>query len=177
MQFIFIGLLIKLGAAPAHQWVPDVYAGASLKITFLFATFIKTLLFFLFWRFAINLNSSGEIEIAAGLSVIIGCYYSLRQKEIKRFLAYSSITHTGFLLMGDILSAGLYLLLYIIAVILFFSVLFEYRIKENLNNDIFYLTDLRYLNIADRPLHSLFLIVSLASMAGLPPFGGFYAKF
>jgi proton-translocating NADH-quinone oxidoreductase chain N len=174
---IFIGFLIKLGAAPVHQWVSDVYSGAPLKITLLFSTFIKALLFIVFWRFAILFNTGGEVELAAGLSVLVGCYYTLKQKEVKRFLAYSSITHTGFLLLGDIISSSFYLSVYIFSVVLFFSVLFEYRLNSNLNSDVVYLTDLRYLDLRSRPLHAFFIMVSLVAMAGLPPLGGFYVKF
>jgi NADH-quinone oxidoreductase subunit N len=117
------------------------------------------------------------VELAAGLSVLVGCYYTLKQKEVKRFLAYSSITHTGFLLLGDIISSSFYLTIYIFSVVLFFSVLFEYRLNTNLNSDVVYLTDLRYLDLRSRPLHAFFIMVSLIAMAGLPPLGGFYIKF
>jgi NADH:ubiquinone oxidoreductase subunit 2 (subunit N) len=85
--------------------------------------------------------------------------------------------HTGFLLMADATSVGFYLAMYIISVVLFFSVLFEYRLANNLESDIVYLTDLRYLSLRDRPLHALFIIIALVSMAGIPPLGGFYIKF
>lgn len=120
--------------------------------------------------------TGGEVELAATLSVVIGCYYALRQKEIKRFLAYSSIVHTGFLLMADLVTSVLYLFIYTISTVLFFSVLLELS-TEHKKTDITYLTDLRYLNLRDRPLHGFFILVSLVSMAGIPPLGGFYIKF
>jgi NADH-quinone oxidoreductase subunit M len=176
-QFLFVGFLIKLGGAPVHQWVPDVYSGSPLKITFLFSSFIKVLLFVVFWRFGLFLNTGGEVEFASGLSVLVGCYYTLKQKEVKRFLAYSSITHTGFLLLGDFITSGLYLFIYVVAIILFFSILFEYKLNKGVENDIVYLTDLRYLSIHNRPFHAFLVVVALVAMAGLPPLGGFYIKF
>jgi NADH-quinone oxidoreductase subunit N len=171
---LLIGLLIKMGAAPVHQWVPDVYSGSPLHITFLFSTFIKAVLLVIFWRLSLSINSGGEVEFCAVASLVVGCFYTLRQKEVKRFLAYSSIVHMGFLLAGDIVSSVFYLLVYIVALILFFTVLVQY--KTSSGNDIVFLTDLRYLNIAERPLCAISISISALSMAGMPPFGGFFIK-
>lgn len=174
---IFIGLLIKIGAAPLHFWVPDVYTGAPLRITLIFSTLVKVVLLFVFWRISYFFNPGGEVELAAIASIIVGCYYALKQKEVKRFLAYSSIVHTGFLLLVDAASSILYLIIYVVATLLFFSVLQEWNAINRPGKDIFFMSDLRSINIRDYPLHSIFLIVSLMTMAGLPPFGGFYIKF
>jgi NADH-quinone oxidoreductase subunit N len=169
---ILLGFLIKLGAAPLHQWIADVYSGVPLFVTAFYATFVKSVLFILFLQFATSFASVKEIEYAALLSLAIGCFGALRQVEIKRFLAYSSITHTGYLLMGDLTSSYVYLITYVAASILFFSVL----LSLNLNSKEFiYLFDLRYIGHSNQ-LARIVLIIALASMAGLPPFAGFYGK-
>jgi NADH-quinone oxidoreductase subunit N len=98
---------------------------------------------------------------------------TLRQVEIKRFLAYGSITHVGFLLSGDLLSSFTYLASYLAASFLFFTILLQLRLN---NKEIIYLSDLRFLNRSSGQSYRTFLVVSLASMAGLPPFAGFYGK-
>lgn len=147
----------------------------------LFSTFVKAVLLLVFWRIAIQTGLGGETELAAIISIIVGCYYALRQKEIKRFLAYSSIVHTGFLLLADVVSSILYLIIYIISSVLFFSVLSEFKLSGGASiskneSDIIYLTDLRYINFRDQPVYAVFAFIALASMAGIPPFGGFYIK-
>lgn len=172
-SLVLLGFLIKLGAAPLHQWIVDVYAGVPLFITAFYATFVKLVLFILFLRFATNFISTKEIEYAAIFSLVVGCFGTLRQVEIKRFLAYSSITHTGYLLMGDLSTAYVYLVTYLLASLLFFSVLINLQLNLK---EVIYLTDLRFLGQAKSQLSRVVLTVSLASMAGLPPFAGFYGK-
>lgn len=170
--FIILGFLIKLGAAPTHQWVVDVYSGVSLSVTLFYATFVKAVLFLLFLQFAVILIEAKEVEYAAVLSIVVGCFGALRQVEIKRFLAYSSITHTGYLLMGDLIASYVYLITYLLASFLFFSVLLNTKLN---NKELLYLADLRFIGQSSQ-LHRAALVVSLASMAGLPPFAGFYGK-
>jgi len=146
----------------------------------IFSTFVKAILFLVFWRIATSANTGGETELAAALSIIVGCFYALRQKEIKRFLAYSSIAHTGFLLLGDVVSSALYLVVYLISTILFFSILLEVNLQTESRSsadDVIYLMDLKFFGaLHNRPLSVFFALVALASMAGIPPFGGFYIK-
>jgi NADH-quinone oxidoreductase subunit N len=169
---ILLGFLIKLGAAPLHQWIADVYSGAPLFVTAFYATFVKLVLFILFLQFATSFVSAKEIEYAALLSLIVGCFGALRQVEIKRFLAYSSITHTGYLLIGDLTSTYVYLITYMVASILFFSVLLNFNLNSK---EFIYLFDLRYIGQSSQ-LARVGLVTALASMAGLPPFAGFYGK-
>lgn len=172
-SFILFGFLIKLGAAPLHQWIADVYAGVPLFITAFYSIFVKLVLFILFLKFAINFASSKEIEFAALLSLIVGCFGTLRQVEIKRFLAYGSIAHTGYLLMGDLTATYVYLATYILASFVFFSVLLNIKLN---NQEFTYLADLRFVGQSSNLLDRTILVVVLASMAGLPPFAGFYGK-
>lgn len=170
---ILLGFLVKLGAAPMHQWVADVYSGAPIFITAFYSTFIKLVLFVLFLRFATSFTSTKEIEYAAIFSLIIGCFGTLRQVEVKRFLAYSSITHTGYLLMGDLTAAYVYLVTYLLASLMVFSVLINLKLNSK---EVIYLTDLRFVGQLNTPMPRVILTTSLASMAGLPPFAGFYGK-
>lgn len=171
-SMILIGLLIKLGAAPLHQWVADVYAGSHLIITTYFSTFAKYIIFILLAVLALHFNNNNIINIFALLSLVIGTFMTVRQTEIKRFLAYSSITHVGFMLIGDIISSYVYILTYICSSLLFFSVLL---FSQRNNKEFIYFSDISILK--NNGLWSpMLLTVSLISMAGLPPFSGFYGK-
>lgn len=172
-SLILGGFLIKLGAAPLHQWVADVYAGVPLFITAFYATFVKLVLFILFLGFATSFVSVKEVEFASLTSLVVGCFGTLRQVDVKRFLAYGSIAHTGYLLMGDLTATYTYLATYILASFLFFSVLLNTRLN---GREIVHLSDLRFIGQSENLLDRSILVIALASMAGLPPFGGFYGK-
>jgi NADH-quinone oxidoreductase subunit N len=170
---ILSGFLIKLGAAPIHQWVPDVYAGVSTVITAFYSLIVKFILFILFLDWAIVFNNSLEIEYVSLLSIIIGCFGTLRQVEIKRFLAYGSITHMGYLLMGDLISSWMYITVYLLASFLFFSVILNLKLN---GQELMYLQDIRFVGQSLSPWDRFLLIIAVSSMAGLPPFAGFYGK-
>jgi NADH-quinone oxidoreductase subunit N len=170
---ILIGLLIKLGVAPTHQWVPDVYAGVNIFVTSFYSIFIKFVLYMLFLYVSFQFVSNFEIEFAAALSLLIGCFGTLRQVEIKRFLAYGSITHIGFLLIGDYVASIIYLASYVLASLAFFSVLLSLRVN---GSEFTYISDLRLIASSKSQWDRLIIVLSLASMAGLPPFAGFYGK-
>lgn len=107
------------------------------------------------------------------LSLIVGCFMSINQTEIKRLLAYSSIVHVGFLLMGDAQSSLVYLFTYLAGSLLLFAALLQVRIS---GQELIYLNDLRYVrNSSSRVIAAL--VIALSSSAGLPPFAGFYGKF
>lgn len=170
---IILGLLIKLGAAPLHQWVADVYAGAPMVITNYYSTVVKFIVFVIFIRIAYFVNVGDLLTNIAIVSLLVGCYFSLRQQEIKRLLAYSSIVHVSFLLMGDISSGLTYILVYIIASLLTFSILASIRIN---GQELVYLNDLKHIRKGSL-FNTALLIIAFASMAGLPPFAGFFGKF
>jgi NADH-quinone oxidoreductase subunit N len=104
--FIFIGLFFKIGAAPFHLWLPDVYEGAPTNITLFFATvpklaFLSILIRFIFDVLGdISIFFSNIFLIISILSILIGSFASVQQVKIKRLLAYSSISHIGFILLG-----------------------------------------------------------------------------
>jgi NADH-quinone oxidoreductase subunit N len=159
--------------APTHQWVPDVYAGVNMFVTSFYSIFIKFVLYMLFLYVSFQFVSNFEIEFAAALSLLIGCFGTLRQVEIKRFLAYGSITHIGFLLIGDHTASIIYLASYVLASLAFFSVLLSLRVN---GSEFTYISDLRLIASSKSQWDRVIIVLSLASMAGLPPFAGFYGK-
>jgi len=138
-----VGFLLKLGAAPLHQWVADVYTGAHLFITALFATAVKLVLFVVFCRIAYQFSGGSLISFFAVSSLVVGTFLTIKQTEIKRFLAYSSIVHVGFLLIGDLSSGFVYVFTYILSSLLFFSVILT--VQNSSSKEPVYLTDLRVL--------------------------------
>jgi NADH-quinone oxidoreductase subunit N len=81
--------------------VPDVYSGVDTVITAFFSVYVKFILIVIFIRLATFINVDFIIEAAAISSILLGTLLAIRQLEIKRFIAYSAITHTGFMLLGD----------------------------------------------------------------------------
>ena len=183
--FILIGILFKIGAAPFHFWLPDVYEGSPNNITAFFAivpkiSFIGILIRFYFDIFS-DISFFFEIffYIISILSMFIGSLASLQQKKIKRLLAYSSISHVGFILIG--FTSNLYnnisfILLYIIIYIIMSINLWTCYISLNINNKpTKYLTDLSNLYTINKLL-SIIFILNIFSLAGIPPLAGFFSK-
>lgn len=183
--FIVIGLLFKIGVAPFHFWLPDVYEGAPNNITAYFAivpkiAFIGILIRFFFDVFYhISFFFEFFFYITALLSMLIGSLSALQQKKIKRLLAYSSISHVGFILIGftsNLLNNIPHILLYILIYIIMSINLWTSYISLNVNHKpIKYLTDLSGLyNINN--LISIILVLNVFSLAGIPPLAGFFSK-
>src|SRR3954464_1467714 len=107
-------------------------------VTAFYSIFVKFVLYVLFLRYSFLFVSSYELEYASALSLIVGCFGTLRQVEIKRFLAYSSITHTGFLLIGDFTASIVYLASYVLASLAIFSILLVLNINKS---EFVYLSD------------------------------------
>ena len=189
--FLLVGLLFKLGSAPFHMWVPDVYEGVPTSITTFFAvvpkvimvSFILKLLCYSFydlvviWKFVIG--------ICCIFSVIIGTFSAMYQRKLKRFLAYSSISHVGYMLLGlTIGSQGgatmtlLYVIVYAIMSLNIWSIVLSLNsssLKGSKFLRIQYLSELNILTNRN-PALGFSLIISLFSMAGVPPLIGFWAK-
>ncbi len=188
MFFVMFGLLFKISAVPFHMWSPDVYEGAPTSITILFAIVPKVAVFIVFSRLfyfvfydLISIWQNVIITVSF-LSIVVGTFGALRQYRIKRFLAFSSITHVGYLLIGfstgtfEGLSAiFFYLLIYIIMSLNIWSVVILLEVYRKKNIRLKYLTDLQSLS-KNNPVLSLTLLLNLFSMAGVPPLAGFYAK-
>jgi len=188
MLFIMFGILFKMSAAPFHMWSPDVYEGSPTSVTILFAVVPKIGLFVVFSRLLFftfyDLISVWQnvIIVVSFLSIIIGTFGALRQYRIKRFLAFSSITHVGYLLIG--FSTGtfeglgaifFYLIIYVVMSLNIWAVVILLEIRRKKNIRLKYLTDLQNLS-RNNPVLSITLLVNLFSMAGVPPLAGFYAK-
>jgi NADH:ubiquinone oxidoreductase subunit 2 (subunit N) len=188
---ICVSLFIKLSIAPFHYWSLDVYEGSPNTTTFFFAVVPKISLFVLLMRLCyISFYSifTNDFQIyffgLAVLSVFVGSLGGLEQRKLKTLLAYSSISHTGYLLLSFSTGNGegvqmmfYYLMIYMISGLSFWSVyLFLIQKRDvyfNKNNK--ELGDLVLLNQSN-PMLALILAMTLFSMAGIPPIVGFLAK-
>ena len=184
---IFFAFFFKISAFPCHVWVADVYEGIWSPITVFFAIVLKSclVLFFLRILFDVFLNiliifKPLFIVVSLG-SMIVGSFGALKQVRIKRFLAYTSISQIGFILLGVSsgnllgLSASLmYLMLYIVMNILFFAIFLNIE-HIVLNKNVVYLSDLYGISHYTKEAGK-HLALTILSMAGLPPLGGFIGK-
>ncbi|MBD1172137.1 NADH-quinone oxidoreductase subunit NuoN [Pelagibacterales bacterium SAG-MED05] len=186
MVFILVGLAFKVSAVPFHMWTPDVYEGAPTSITNYFAVVPKVaglalLIKFMLVPFSNILLEWQTILIFISIaSMILGAVAAIVQKNIKRLLAYSSIGHIGYALAGVATgevsgyeSSIIYISIYVIMNIGAFSCLYllkkDGQYKENIS-------DLSGIS-KKHPLLSISFLIILFSMAGVPPLGGFFAKF
>jgi NADH-quinone oxidoreductase subunit N len=186
MVFILVGLAFKVSAVPFHMWTPDVYEGAPTSITSYFAVVPKAaglavLIKFMFIPFS-NILSEWQIIIIfiSIASMILGAVAAIGQKNIKRLLAYSSIGHVGYALAGvatgnisGYQSAIVYISIYIIMNIGIFSCLYLLKKDEEYKENI---SDLSGVS-KKHPLLAISFLIILFSLAGIPPLGGFFAKF
>ena len=185
--FVVVAIMFKIGAAPFHMWVPDVYEGVPTIVTAFFAIVPKIAIFSLLVRLQLslfyeNLVFTQEIFVyAAILSITIGTLGALYQTKLKRLLAYSAISHVGFLLLGfvsfnnwSIFSLFFYLIIYIIISINIFTVLLVLRKIDN-NLKFKKINELVIL-FKSNPLLAINFCLILFSIAGIPPLVGFYSK-
>jgi NADH-quinone oxidoreductase subunit N len=180
--FILIALLFKLAAAPFHMWAPDVYEGSPMIVTAFFAIVPKIatlgLLYqLLFGPFAsLFLLIKPFVLFSALLSIIVGSLGAINQTKLKRLVAYSAISHMGFMLLGigtgvinGLLATFIYICIYIITS---FNT-FAFLLSLNSPTYISQLTGLSRYN----PILALTFVFSLFSMAGVPPLAGFFSKY
>jgi NADH-quinone oxidoreductase subunit N len=180
---VTIGMLFKIAAVPFHFWAPDVYEGSPTLTTALMSTLAKVVaiatLYKLLTALHADVNYSFQIIIVviSIASMTVGNIMALRQTNVKRMLAFSGISHAGFMLMTLLslsTSAGsllYYTTAYSLAGIAAFSVII-YVCKNRENEDIVNFHGLGKTN----PLLAAILTASLLSMAGIPIFAGFFAK-
>lgn len=178
------GMLFKVAAVPFHFWAPDVYEGSPALTTALMSTLAKVTAMAALYKLVMELNVpysavfSTVIAVVSIASMTVGNIMALRQINVKRMLAFSGISHAGFMLMtllGNKDMAGTllyYTTAYALAGIAAFSVLL-YVCKNKDNEDIYNFNGLGKTN----PLLAAMLTASLLSMAGIPIFAGFFAKF
>ena len=184
--FILVGLSFKVSAVPFHMWAPDVYQGSPTSVTIFFAILPKIAAITVFIRFLyipfVNMIDQWQIIIiflSIG-SMVFGSVAAIGQKNLKRLMAYSSISHMGFALAGlsvgtnqGIQSAITYISIYLLMNLSFFSCMFMMK-KENLYYE--NIEDLSGLS-KNHPILSLSFLIVLFSLAGIPPLAGFFAKF
>jgi len=185
LVFVVVGLAFKLGAVPFHMWVPDVYHGAPTSVTLFIGSAPKLAAFALFMRLLVGgleglaPHWQQMLMILSVLSLATGNILAIAQTNIKRMLAYSTIAHMGFFLLG-ILAAGpngyssamFYILIYAVMSLAAFGVVLLLS-REGFESD--RLEDFRGLNKRN-PWYAFLMLLVMFSMAGVPPMVGFYAK-
>ena len=187
LVFIVAGLGFKLGAVPFHMWVPDVYHGAPTAVTLLIGSAPKLAAFAFVMRLLVTgLGADFLVEqwqwmliIMAVLSLAIGNVTAIAQTNLKRMLAYSTISHMGFLLLGVLsgsidgyASAMFYVVVYVLMNLgTFGMILLLSRAGFEADN----LDDFKGLNQRS-PWYAAVMLMLMLSMAGVPPMVGFYAK-
>jgi len=184
--FLTAGLAFKVSAVPFHMWTPDVYEGAPTPITAFFAVAPKVAALLLFCRAmvvpfsAIVAEWQQIVVFIAVLSMLLGAFAAIWQTNIKRLMAYSSIGHVGFALLG--LAAGtpegvkgvlIYLVIYLAMNAGTFACILCMRVKSGPVEGVNDLAGLA----RTHPLLALALAIFMFSMAGVPPLAGFFAKF
>jgi NADH-quinone oxidoreductase subunit N len=187
MIFLTCGLLFKLGAAPFHMWLPDVYEGAPSSVTTLFAVTPKLALIGVFIRLLyVPFYDLFEwwqqmIIITSATSMIIAAFAALYQKRIKRFIAYSSIGHVGYILIGvscgtleGIQSVLLYTIIYFVMSLNMWTIVISIE-KRSSGKLCKYISDLGSLRFTN-PLLAATIGLTVFSFAGIPPLAGFCAK-
>ncbi|MCG6870947.1 MAG: NADH-quinone oxidoreductase subunit NuoN [Gammaproteobacteria bacterium] len=183
--FVIVGIGFKLGAVPFHMWVPDVYEGAPTSVTLYIATAPKLAAFAIIMRLLVGglVDMAGMWQdmliLLAVVSIALGNVVAISQSNIKRMLAYSTIAHMGFLLLGIIAnsengfgSAMFYALVYSFMSLGAFGVIL---LLSDQGFEADKLEDFRGLNRRSRWL-ALLMLILMFSMAGIPPTAGFFAK-
>ena len=186
---MLVGLAFKVAAVPFHMWAPDAYDGAPTPITAFISTAPKAAAFAIFMRifvneiFALRADWTDLLWFLSAATMTLGNVIAVSQTNMKRMLAYSSISHAGFMLIGIIAAdkAGvefsigglmLYALIYMFMNIGAFAMVVMLRRKELVGDE---LKDFSGL-MKRSPLAGLVMLVFLLSLAGIPPTAGFIAK-
>ena len=189
LLIILISLLFKLAIAPFHIWLPDIYEGSFFSSSFFFAVVPKLSILILFFKlfhfcfFNITFYLTDYLVFSAIFSIIIGSFAGLEQRKLKSLLAYSSISHMGYILMvfslpnSEGLSLGLsYIIVYMISSICLWMILMLTTVKiihtKKQNKDLIDLVLIQKSNLG----LGVSLNIVLFSFAGFPPFIGFLVK-
>lgn len=195
LGLIFIGLAFKVAAFPFHQWAPDVYTGAPTTISAFMSTAGKASAIFALFLVAKNIvlpfsfneaskalaaNFQDIIAVISAATMLVGNFIALVQKNVKRMLAYSSVAHAGYLLMGLVANnpegwnaIAFYSLAYLFMQFGSFAIL---SLSENEEND--YNTIEDYYGFSKKhPFLAGTMSVFMLSLAGIPPFAGFIGKY
>jgi NADH-quinone oxidoreductase subunit N len=186
LVFLFAGFCFKVSAVPFHMWTPDVYEGAPTPVTAFFASAPKVAGMAIFVRASvvafpgITFQWQQIVVFVSIASMALGSFAAIGQRNIKRLMAYSSIGHMGFALIG--LAAGtpegvqgvlIYVAIYVSMTLGTFAVILSMRRSTGMVESIDQFAGLSRTN----PTAAFFLAMLLFSMAGIPPLAGFFAKF
>jgi NADH-quinone oxidoreductase subunit N len=186
LVFLFVGFCFKISAVPFHMWTPDVYEGAPTPVTAFFAAAPKVAGIAIFMRATvvafpgITREWQQIVVFVSIASMALGAFAAIGQRNIKRLMAYSSIGHMGFALVG--LAAGtaqgvqgvlIYMSIYVAMTLGTFACILAMRRDGTLVENI---SDLAGLS-RTHPTMAFFLAMLLFSLAGIPPLAGFFAKF
>jgi NADH-quinone oxidoreductase subunit N len=204
LALLLIGLAFKIGAAPFQVWIPDVYQGAPTAVTGFMATGVKAAAFAILYRVVVEalpaaILAARDTDISlrpllplfwtvSALTMVVGNFAAIRQRNLKRMLAYSGIAHTGYLMMlfaawaqrgaqveeFRIDTMAFYLLVYAVMTLGAFGVLTLVRDGRGRRLETF--ADIAGL-ARRQPWVALAMTIFMVSLAGLPPMGGFLAKF
>ncbi|HRP72861.1 MAG TPA: NADH-quinone oxidoreductase subunit NuoN [Luteimonas sp.] len=183
--FVVVGIAFKFGAAPFHMWLPDTYHGAPTPITLFIGSAPKIATFGMAWRLLeVALGPAYEqtqllLAILAALSLVVGNLVAIAQTNLKRMLAYSTVSHVGFLFMGlagggpdGYAAAMFYAISYAIMSAAAFGAIVMLA-RQGFEAD--RIDDFKGLN-ARSPWMAALVLLIMASMAGIPPLLGFWAK-
>jgi NADH-quinone oxidoreductase subunit N len=186
LVFLFVGFCFKISAVPFHMWTPDVYEGSPTPVTAFFAAAPKVAAIAIFMRATIVAfpgitHEWQQIVVFVSIaSMALGAFAAIGQKNIKRLMAYSSIGHMGFALVG--LAAGtqegvqgvlIYMSIYVVMTLGTFACILAMR-RDGLAVEA--ISDLAGLS-RTHPTMAFFLAMLMFSLAGIPPLAGFFAKF
>jgi len=185
LVFVLVGVAFKLGAVPFHMWVPDVYEGAPTAVTLFIGTAPKIAAFGMMMRLLVDgLEPLGGdwsqmLVLLAIASMAVGNVVAIAQTNIKRMLAYSTITHVGFLFLGVIAATPegyaasmFYIISYALMALGAFGMIIALG-RSDFEAD--QLEDFKGLG-REHPWFAFLMLILMLSMAGVPPFLGFWAK-
>lgn len=185
LVFIVVGVAFKFGAVPFHMWLPDVYQGAPTPVTLYVGSVPKLAAFALSWRVLIEglgtmqASWQGMLIVLCVLSLVIGNIVAIAQTNLKRMLAYSTISHVGFILMGfisgteeGIEAAMFYTMTYVLTAAAAFGMII---VLSRRGFEAERLEDFRGLSRRSMWFAWMMLLI-MCSMAGVPPLVGFFAK-
>jgi NADH-quinone oxidoreductase subunit N len=185
LVFVVVGVAFKFGAVPFHMWLPDVYQGAPTPVTLFIGSAPKIAAFALTWRVLVEALApmetswQGMLIVLCVLSLLIGNIVAIAQVNLKRMLAYSTISHVGFILMGFIAggeegveAAMFYTMTYVLTAAAAFGMII---VLSRRGFEAERLEDFKGLNQRS-PWFALMMLLIMFSMAGVPPMIGFFAK-
>lgn len=185
LVFVLAGLAFKISAVPFHMWTPDVYEGAPTPVTAFFAAAPKMAAMALIVRVTmgafepISLDWQQIVVFISIASMALGAFAAIGQRNIKRLMAYSSIGHMGFALVGlaansedGVRGVAIYMLIYLIMTLGTFAFILAMRRKDG---NVEQISDLAGLS-STNPIMATIMTILMFSLAGIPPLAGFWAK-